>query len=265
MLRRVMLAFAILALALTACGRQVTPDRIYAGTAGEMSITFQTYGPMDFTHFNYLIVFNTSGVGTEPYPTDFENSYCNYSFLFGIGARLGSGSVTTPYLYQIYVQPGATVPTPNYINLNPGSTTITAPTSNEFTLTFARSQLDLASPVTGNANNCGNPPTPSPSPVPTASPTPTATPTGPTPVPTATPVPTPSPAASPIIWFINLMTTDQNGVILDSMGPGGPTDRTFQLSEDVTKLFSDTRQRTELTPPSNPAAYIESITIINNP
>jgi len=61
------------------------------------------------------------------------------------------------------------------------------------------------------------------------------------------------------------MTTDQNGVILDSLGPGGPTDRTFVLSENVNSLFSDTRQRTVLTPPSNISAYIESISIINNP
>jgi hypothetical protein len=261
-----MLAFAVLVLSLPACGRQVTPSRVYAGTAGEMSITFQTFGPMDFGHVNYLIVFNTSGVGGEPYPTDFENSYCNYSFLFAIGARLGTGSVASPNLYQIYVPSGYTTPQRNYINLNPGSTTITQATSNEFTLTFARSQLNQPSPVTGNnPNNCGNPPTPSPSPVPTASPTPSPVPTAPTPVPTVTPVPTPSPTPSPVIWFINLMTTDQNGVLLDSMGPGGPTDRTFILSENVNSLFSDSRQRSVLVPPSNTAAYIESISIINNP
>jgi hypothetical protein len=266
-----MLAFAVLALTLSACGRQVTPDKIFLGTSGEMSITFQTYGPMDFSHVNYMIVFNTSGVGTEPYPTDFENSYCNYSFLFEIGARGGSGSLAGPALWQIYVQPGQTLPSEHYLNLNPGSTTVTAPQNNEFTLTFSRDQLNQPSPVTSNANQCGNPvptPTPAPTPTPSASPTPVPTPTSTASVaPTASPTPSPTPVPNfAPNWFINLMTTDNNGVILDSLGPAGPTDRTFKLSVDITTAFSTTKQRDPgVSHPTNTAAYIQSVSIVNNP
>jgi hypothetical protein len=55
-------------------------------------------------------------------------------------------------------------------------------------------------------------------------------------------------------------------VILDSLGPGGATDRTFKFSVDITTAVSQTQQRSPgVSAPANTAAYIQSINVINNP
>ncbi|HTV74289.1 MAG TPA: hypothetical protein VME66_11350 [Candidatus Acidoferrales bacterium] len=246
MLRRVMLAFSALALLLSACGRQVTPNHVYSALSGEMSITFMTSATMDFNHVNYVIAFNTSGNGQEPYPNTFATSYCNYSFIFTLGAGPNGGSVASPALYQVYVTPGSTIASTHYITLNPGSTTVAQPQANEFTITFERSQLDEGSPVNPSDNPCGS-----------STPTPTTS---------ATPAPGSSPtAASQATWLINLITTDANNNVLDSMGLDLNATG-YSISVDVNDSVTETIPRTAgAPPPSNLAAYITGVSIINYP
>jgi hypothetical protein len=267
MLRRVMLAFSALALLLSACGRQVTPNRVYAGLSGETSITFMTSAAMDFNNVNYVIAFNTSGNNQEPYPNTFATSYCNYSFIFTIGAGPNGGSIASPALYQVYVTPGSTVASTHYISLNPGSTTVTQPQANEFTLTFERSQLDEASPVNPAQDPCVAAATPGPTTAPTTTPVPSVTPTV---APSSTATQAPSSTASPTTlgqatWYINLLTTDANNNLLDSMG-FDLNSTGYSITIPVNDEITETIPRTAgVTPPQNLSAFITGVTIINNP
>ena len=45
-----------------------------------MVINFSVKGQLDFTNINYVIVFNTCGVGGEPYPNGCATTYTNYSY-----------------------------------------------------------------------------------------------------------------------------------------------------------------------------------------
>ncbi|HEY0798277.1 MAG TPA: hypothetical protein VGD50_03950, partial [Candidatus Baltobacteraceae bacterium] len=276
--RRVTLAFIALALVVSACGRQVTPEPVNNGLSGEMSVTFQVSGPIDLNNINYLIVLNTSGQGSEPYANTFATSLCNYSFVFRVGPVAGNfGGVA---LQQFYVTPGATVPSFNWVNLEPGTTNIIQPSNNSFTLTFARNQLDIPSPVTGGQNPCVTA-TAAPSATPTASPTPTPTAPGATPTPVGSPTASPTPVPSPTtlaqsIWYMNLITTQggvattQGGTVLpeiplDALGYG-VTDQSYVLELPVSTAFSITQATTPGgIPPSNVSALITGFTVINTP
>jgi len=240
MVRR--LVFVLCATALTlaiACGRQVTPnppggDTPGGGlTPGFMQVKFRTATAMDFTNVRYVIVFNTSGTGTEPYPL-----YCNASnnwrdcyFQFIVG---GNGASASVRLIQFFRQPGpnntVTVSTQN-LPFTPQDVILTPNTNGqntEFTLTFNRALLFGLTPSGG----------------------PTAPPT----------------AAAQNTWLMNFFTVDSGGSILDTPGFNGANDVTFSFSVDVTQGFD--RQFT--TPPgatqaSNQAAQITSGEVINNP
>ncbi|HEY5258770.1 MAG TPA: hypothetical protein VIJ12_10390 [Candidatus Baltobacteraceae bacterium] len=241
MVRKLALFFIVTAIIVSACGRQVTPDR--AGTTpsglnpGFMQIKFRVQAPFDFSNYRYVIVFNTSGTGTAPYANGANTNYLNYSFEFIVG---GTGGVLGgPALYEFYNQTvggGHTVPQPVQIPYSPGTQLIFNPNSNgqntEFSIIFDRALL-YGIPLT-------------PSPAPTTAPTQGVTPT---PVPTTTPIPgTPGPqptTATQSIWYYNFFTAQQNGtqlIPLDALGNNGVNDVTFgpgnsldtQASFDIT-------------------------------
>ena len=96
MLRRAAVVTFILAIALTACGRQVTPNPSTSNLDGSMVVQFTTQGPMDFTDYNYIIVFNTCGLNGEPYPTLTIRAFYNYSYAYVLGAQYGAASRRCP-------------------------------------------------------------------------------------------------------------------------------------------------------------------------
>jgi hypothetical protein len=85
MLRKLIFVVCAVALTLASCGRQVTPNRTTSPTgltAGQMQIKFTTQGQADFVNNIYVLAFNTSGTGTEPYAINANqtNNWLNLSF-----------------------------------------------------------------------------------------------------------------------------------------------------------------------------------------
>jgi hypothetical protein len=249
MLRRISLAFFSLTLILAACGRQVTglvrpgASPVPNTLAGEMEIKFRTYGAMDFNNVNYVIVFNTSGVGGEPYANAFATTFCNYSFVFAIGASYGTAGAS---LFQIFIPPGSVKPAFNQITLAPGTTNLilNANGSNtEFDLTFARSQFNVPSPVSGSANPCVAATSPPASSAPSVSPT----------------------TAAQSVWYIDAFTTSSAGSPLDAMG-FGISDTSFSLPIDVTTSVDQVIYRQGgVTGPPAQSEFISGLEIINSP
>jgi hypothetical protein len=258
--------FAV-AIVLAACGRQVTglgvPD---AGSIqpGHMLIRFRVAGPLDFTNVQYVMIFNTTGNQIEPYPQGIQSGFLNYSFALVAG---GNNYASEPLLYQYYLAPGTTsgiqtfritIP-PQLINYVPNSAGNPSG-GGEFTVNFDRSLLYGVNP--------GG----SPAPVASATPTPVASAT-PTPVASATPIPivTLNPNVQPTtaaqhVWAINFITTDPNGVPIDSMGIGGPTDTTFSYTVDTTQSVDNVITKAVGTSTvQNLSAQLQGFEVINAP
>jgi hypothetical protein len=225
-----MLAFALAAV-LVACGHQVTPSPNLNNDnlSGRMVIRFRTQQTMDFTNYNYVIVFNTCGVGGEPYPNAYATTFLNYSSAFVFGASTGAAAAY-PLLYQYVVTSGA-IPTQISVPLGASTTQLVLNDNgqgNEFQLTFTRNQLDNPLQV---SNPCPNgTPAPGVSASPSAAPSATASAS---PSPGATSTPTTIPSSVTEFWNINFFTIDRTGKVQDSLGTGGATDNSYVLTVDT--------------------------------
>ena len=263
MLRRASLVFFLVALGLAvACGRQVTPSPTFGALGGTLQIKFSVADSFDFTQFNYWMVFNTSGIGGEPYaPSLRQGNFKNFSYAFIVGAITGGQNTVLPVLWQFYFIPATGQISHQQFNVNPGTTNLelnTDGTDTQFTLIFPRSQLALPPPTA---------PTPIPSTGGTSPPTPT-----PTPVPSGS-TPAPTPVSSPTVasqstWCLNLFTTDnsQQFNVLDALGLG-PTDQSFSSGcFDVNKPQDIVYQQPqELNPPPDASSQLAAMEIINTP
>jgi hypothetical protein len=272
MIRRLGLLVLMVALIVSACGRQVTPNPPTAETGGVIPgyvlVRFTMNAQLNFTNYNYDIVFNTSGAGGTPYANGPQTLYQNYSFAFIVG---GNGlTLGQPQLIQ-YVSQGKGVP-PRQINVPyVGQQVFFTQNSNgqgtQFSIMFSRA---LFNGVTiGSPSPCvSSSPSPTPSTSPSASPTPS-------PSPSASPSPSPSPSAGPTpcqsfsnTVFVNFFTTQPaGGVVLDAMGQGGPNDVSFQggpldLATSFDKLYQVPAGAIQS---SDPNAQIFSTEISNNP
>jgi hypothetical protein len=188
-----------------------------------MVINFSVDGQLDFSNINYVIVFNTCGVGGEPYPQGFQTTYTNYSYSFAVGPTFAN-SVALPYLFEYYISGGALRPfqvsslNGSQVQFNPDLTG----DQTTFQLTFTRALM----------NNILNI---SPAPCIVAG---ASTPESP-------------------IWYINFFTLDNNLNVLDSLGQGGPTDTTFSLSVNTNNLVQHAITRAAGSQhASNPNAWI---------
>ncbi len=108
-----------------------------------------------------------------------------------------------------------------------------------------------------------------PAPTTTASATPTAAASAtPAPAATATLNPNVQPTTTAQhVWAINFITTDPNGVPIDSMGLGGPTDTTFgQGIFDTTQSFDFVYNKPQGTGTvQNISAQLQGFEVINAP
>lgn len=240
MLRKLGFSVLIATLILVACGRQVTPDRTGGSSGGvlpgRMLIRYRTANQMDFQNVRYLIVFNTSGNGGQPYANGFNTGYTNYSFIFAVG---GFNGVVQANLYQIIQQPGGAAGQPSQVQLQFGPQQVQLLTNSngqntEFTLNFDR---NLMFGIPGA----------------TASPFPQG------------PQPTTSPQS---VWNVNFITTDKSTVPLDALGSFGVNDTSYTLSLPVATQFDYIQQLTVpagATQASTPAAQLAGGEIINVP
>ena len=84
------LAIAVL---ITACGRQVTPNPAGLGAGGAppgfMAVTFDVGGPLNFSTYQYMIVLNTTGSGVTPSTDTLQTNWNGYSFAI---VALGNGA-----------------------------------------------------------------------------------------------------------------------------------------------------------------------------
>jgi hypothetical protein len=261
-------AFALAAL-LVACGHQVTPSPSTSNLSGHMVIRFRTVQTMDFTNYNYVIVFNTCGVGGEPYPNAYATTFLNYSTAFVFGASTGSAAAY-PLLYQ-YVITSGTVPTQILVPLGASTTQLVLNDNgqgNEFQLTFTRNQLDnplqVSNPCPAGTPAPGTSSSPvgavSPSPSPSVSPS-----ASPSPGPSSSPAGTP-PSGVTEFWYVNFFTIDRSGKVQDSLGVGGATDNSYVLQVDTatTGSYVLTRPAGAILP-SNQSAAIAGGEIDNYP
>ncbi|HXP92821.1 MAG TPA: hypothetical protein VN905_05075 [Candidatus Binatia bacterium] len=118
-----------------------------AAAAGTMMLRFRVNGPLDFTKVRYVMLFNTTGNGMEPYANPMTG-FSNYSFAWVVG---GSGGIAQPQLLQYFAAAGAgtglqtrpIVVPPQFVQLL--ITSSGAP--GEFTLTFNRAIFNVPSPT----------------------------------------------------------------------------------------------------------------------
>jgi hypothetical protein len=239
MIRRLGLAvLVVVMMATSACGRQVTGlGQNQNLPSGQMLIRVSVAGTLDFTDFEYVIVFNTSGNGQEPFPNALQTGFANYSYALVFG---GPAGLVQPQLLQYFINTGgasglgvvARPVAPQLIQFQPNDNG----TGNQFQVVFDRSILNLVSPVA---------------------------PVNSTPAPTTPPQQT---------WNINFFTVNPTNAVaapgtpIDSMGINGPTDVTFNLAIDTATAISTTAQKPSGGPvPSNPNAQLAGYTIINTP
>jgi hypothetical protein len=262
MLRKLIFAVSVLALTLTSCGRQVTPNR-NSGTSGQfglpagyMQIKFTVQGQLDFSNNWYVLAFNTSGTGGEPYAV-YGNQSQNWkdwwaeiivfqppggqveAFMYQFITQQGTGSLKSPYNITSRINPQQLQVNPNCNGLG-----------TQFCVTVDR---HIFIPVTAT-------------PAPGASPT--ATPTG-------APSPTPTPATgTAATWFVNWFVASPSagnnapfGSVLSAPGVLGPQDTSFQYKVDTTTAVDTTpwlAQAGWATGPT-PSGTVGGGEILNNP
>ena len=230
-----------------------------------MLLRFRTQGDMNFAQFQYVMAFNTSGNGQEPYANANITGYANYSYAFVITGS--NATVSAPKLIQYFQNPTVLggVSTVQVVYPPQLLTFIAPPSSNgsnrEFTLIFSRSLFNQPNPAAS--------PTPQPSASPSPSPSPTAS-SSPGPNASASASPSPSPSASGLspIWTANFFTTDASGNPIDSLGVNGATDTSYLLKFDVSTSFDLRDQLTKATGSSgvfSPSAAIAGGEIQNVP
>jgi hypothetical protein len=226
------------ALIASACGRQVTPNRVGIGPGGLapgfMSVKFNVQSAFNFSADSYAIVFNTSGSGVTPLPVTTSNNYAGYSIAIVVGGANGAIGATAYFYYR----PNNTTqipvlypvnPTPQQLILTPNSNG----QGNQFMVTFATiiSSFNITTTPTPGATSTAS-----------ASPSPTASASG---------SPSPAPSASGVTvannWNFNFFVLqgvatpyESQGslTIIDSLGAGGPNDQTYiSQTLDISTAF----------------------------
>jgi hypothetical protein len=235
MSRRLSFGFIVVfvtAFIVAACGRQVTPNPPGLGAGGAplgyVALHFDVASPFNFSNYQYMFVFNTSGSGVTPSTDTIQTNWAGYSF--AVLAR-GNGVASSAELVQLVPPkvgkgpPGWFLPhtTPQQFSYNLNSNG----TGTEFSILAQKSIFVSISP----------PPSPTPSP--------------PTWKFNAFTV---QPGGSQGQWFF-----------VDSMGVGGPIDPQY-VSPTLCMLqpFDTTFYSGGFTGP-DPAAQIVSVEIANNP
>lgn len=228
MLRKLIFVLCAVAVTLTSCGRQVTPNR--TGTSanglpsGFIELKFNTYQPMDFTNVWYVFVLNTSGTGGEPYALNGnqQQNWLNYSFEVVV-YQLPGQSAPQASIIQFLIEPGTnggTIKTPSRPFVVSPQQLVLYPNCNG-------SQTQLCVQIDRRIF-AGLLFTPTPSPSPSASPTSSPS-TSPSPGPSVSPTTQPFGGS----WFINWFTVNPTsaqgnpGQVIDAPGQSGPNDLTW--------------------------------------
>lgn len=232
MIRKLSFSFVIVtAFIVAACGRQVTPNPPGLGPGGAppgyVAIHFDVLSPFNFSNYQYMIVFNTTGSRVTPSTQTVQTNWAGYSF-----ALLGLGSGINTYAEAVQFVTSTRHAPPVWLNLHPTPQQLTFnPNSNGAGTEF--SMLAQKAIFRGIA---------SPSPSPSATP-------------------------SHLWTFNAFVTQATNGgqwQFYDSMGAGGPNPPEF-ISPVLDMLTCFDNTYFAQYPAPDPAAQIVSIEISNNP
>jgi len=233
MLRKLIFVVSAVAFTLASCGRQVTPNRTESPSglsSGQMQIKFTTQGTLDFVNNWYVLAFNTSGTGTEPYAKFGSQTQNWLDFSFEIVVfQPNANSQVQAALWQFGSTTGPNGPQKQAVQIGPipSQDLFVTPNCNgsstQFCVTLNRrifiTQFNFASP------------SPSPS-------------------------STPMPGGVQNTWFINWFVASPGGnppgQVISAAGPFGVTDNTFVQQYDVSTTF-DTPWNQAL-PPAVPQA-----------
>lgn len=230
-------SLAVVALAVAACGRQVTPNPPGLGAGGAlpgfMSVKFDVAEPFNFSNYQYWVVFNTSGNGLTPDTHPFQSNWVAYSAALEV-AQFDGGTLAQIGQFLKNSNPHIPPHFQPFINLPPQQFQYTADsngTGTEFTILFQRS---IFSPINS----------------------------------TPGPGPTPTPISS--VWRFNAFTTQPNTsgqmVFVDSMGAGGPGDPQWNSPPlDIRQCSDTTFYALSSGLQIDPSAQIVSVEIGNNP
>jgi hypothetical protein len=199
-----------------------------------MAVYFDVASPFNFSNYQYMFVFNTTGSGVTPSTNTLQTNWAGYSYAL---IALGTGGTTyakpvqfvrnaNPHISPAWLPLGTT---PAQFSFNPDSNG----SGTEFSMLFQQSIFKGIS-------------SPSPGPSPTGSPRPFAQ-----------------------TWTFNAFVTQASsqGVWLfyDSMGAGGPTLPEFVSPQlCITEPFDNTYYAVYSQGP-DPSAQIVSVQIANNP
>jgi hypothetical protein len=225
------------AIAVSACGQQVTPNPPNAGPGGlapgQMSVKFDVLAPFNFSSYRYFFVFNTTGNGVTPLTKPWQTNWNGYSFAIEVG---GTGGATFAGAWQFVRTPSCPkgcppgyvqlVTTPSQLQYFPNSNGL----GTEFNVVFQ--------PIIANGIA--------------------------TPAPGSTPIP-----FSPV-WLFNAFTTEPNGTssqltFVDSLG-GSANDTSYvSPSFNINTQFDRTIFASNAGYQIDSAAAIVSVEIANNP
>jgi hypothetical protein len=106
MARRLSFSFVLMlttAFIVVACGRQVTPNPPGLGAGGAppgyLAIHYDVYAPFNFSSYQYMIVFNTTGTTVTPSTDAVQTNWAGYSFaLVALGTAGTSNAKAVRFL-----------------------------------------------------------------------------------------------------------------------------------------------------------------------
>jgi hypothetical protein len=227
----IFVATLIASLWVVACGRQVTPNPPGLGGGGAppgyMAVFFNVAAPFNFSSYQYMLVWNTTGSGVTPSTDTVQTNWAGYSYAMvargnGISSYAQAvqfrRSTTNPHIPPVWFPIGTTPQNFSY-NLDANGT------GTEFSI-LAQRRIFIS-------------PGPSPS-------------------------PSPSNVWTFNAFVTQANGSGQWGFV-DSLGAGGPTDPQFVSPKlCMTEPFDNTYYPQVYVPP-DPASQISTIEIANNP
>lgn len=211
-----------------------------------MSVRFTVAAPFDFSSYDYIVVFNTSGNGLTPLPNGgAQSNYAAFSDAIVVSGSQNGGVQATAVQYV--TSGGTSLPPIVYALTVPGQDLTFISNSNglntQFQVTFFRPIFSLYTA--------------------TATPSPTPTPPG----------ATPSPVPQTSVWKFNCFVTQQgapggsesNYTPIDSLGVGGATDTSYSSQDlSTTTAFDVTANALAQNAPAQ-SAVIQNCQFTNNP
>ena len=235
-IKRIAFTISILAMSgATACGNQVTPNPPELGPGGAppgyLAIHFDTQSSFNFSNYQYMVVFNTTGSEVTPSTQTIQTNWAGYAFaLMAYGNGINTAAQLVQFVHNKNPKQSPTwqpLPTtPTQLSFNPNSNGA----GTEYSM-IAQRIIFKGIPTSGAA---------------------------------------PEPAATPSSnWTFNAFVTQASNagpwVFYDSMGSGGPNPPEFVSPVLNMNACFDNTYAARIYVPPDPAAQILSVEISNNP